>query len=173
MNDLIIRCVKDSELRKCADVVQIAFNEIAQEYGFAKEVNSVRILETLQDSFTLKNKMIAAFLAEELIGFVRIDDKDPEIYEVLNLSVLPEYQSQGVGHALLAKAHEHIAGSGGVAIVCTIIDKNKRLKKWLLTRGFYEQAVSTLDALPASICLLQKDINNSRCCENTFDSNCQ
>lgn len=164
MEELTIRAVEKGELAKCAEIVNAAFNVISEKFGFATETDTTRILIRLQDSLLLKAKMFGAFVGDEQVGFVEIDEKDPEVFEVLRLCVLPEHQGKGYGQALLDQATAYILSMGGIAVVCTIINANKKLKRWLMANGFNEEASGAFGGLPRAICLMQKDMINQCSC---------
>ncbi len=158
LKELMFKQLTKSDLNKSAEIVCTAFNAISSQYGFNPEIDTSRIITKMNDAASLGATMIGAFIDGEQIGFVEIDEKDQEVYEVLQLSVLPHYQKAGYGQAILDKVNEVILAKGGVAGVCAIINDNVFLKNWLIKNGFFEEASGKHENFPCAICLMQKDL---------------
>lgn len=160
MQDLAFKTLEKGNLERSAEIINSAFAPVSKQFGFQHEEDISQIISRLEENLLFGSIMLGAFLEEEQIGFVEIQAKDEEVYEVTKLSVTPEQQRKGYGQAILNKAQEMIMEKGGVAVVCVVIDDNKDVKDWVLRNGFYEEASGQIPNLPCTVCLLQKDIEN-------------
>lgn len=87
----------------------------------------------------------AALDRRRLVGFGRViptrrgEDAPPASAEISHLYVAPDFQSMGVGQALLRHALENIVGRGLERAILWVLEKNYR------ARAFYERAGFRLD----------------------------
>jgi len=158
MAEFTIRAITREEITASAKIILEAFNQVAADYGFQPDTDDSRLLSRLEEDFDLGVKLIGAFSESEQVGFAEIDAKDEEVFEVRQLCVLPAYQRQGCGQALLDYAVSQIRSTGGVAVVCAVIEGKQWLKDWLSKNGFWEEVSGQPEGLPCRVSLLQKDL---------------
>jgi GNAT superfamily N-acetyltransferase len=158
MDNLEIREVNREEIPASAKILMEAFNQAAADFGLPLETDVGRIQSRLEEDIQMDVKLLGAFLNGVQIGFAEVDAKDEEIFEVRQLSVLPEHQKQGCGQAMLDYAVALIRSLAGVAVVGAMIEGKQWMKDWLGQNGFWEEVSGQPEGFPCRISLLQKDL---------------
>jgi GNAT superfamily N-acetyltransferase len=118
----------------------------------------------LEEDVHTEAKLFGAFLDGVPGGFMEIDAKDEEVFEVRQLCVLPAYQKQGCGQTMLDTAVSLIRSFGGVAVVGAMLEGKQWMKDWFTRNGFWEEVSGRPEGFPCQVSLLQKDLIPSPQC---------
>lgn len=108
---LVIRAEQQSDYEKIRHVVTEAFRKA--EHSDGNEQNLVEALRKSQ-SF-IPELLLVAVKDDELVGhimFTKAFVNETEVLALAPLSVLPAYQKQGIGLALIKRGHEIAKSSG-------------------------------------------------------------
>ena len=125
-DDIFIRQEKLSDREEVFDVIQAAFKEVEEsDHSEGYLVNRLRDSSSFIPELSLVAEIESKIVAHILISKVEIVS-DTEIFSVLSLapvSVLPAYQSCGIGSRLINRAHQ-IANSLGYNSIVLIGHKD-------------------------------------------------
>jgi ribosomal protein S18 acetylase RimI-like enzyme len=99
MNDLIITKAVQEDLPIILDIQRKAFLEVAKTFNLKSMPQIEQTLESLTAEFK-NHTILKASLANTIVGSVRAYAKNDTCY-INRLVVLPEYQNQGIGKALM------------------------------------------------------------------------
>lgn len=161
MSHLSFRELNASQVNACAQVISSAYNVIATQYGFQPDANTDRLVESLTNSMAARGRLYGAYAGDTQVGAFLLIPRDCDVYELTMLSVIPARQGIGYGSQLLEAAEQFVLAMDGIALVCTIIDDNAALKKWLLKTGFRETMSGWPAGSPCNISLLQKQLTSA------------
>ena len=75
-------------------------------------------------------------------------EEEEGVFELHNLSVLPDYRHNGFGKMLLDHAKETVKALGGNTIKIGIIEESGVLKNWYIVNGFVHVGAKKFDHLP-------------------------
>jgi len=128
-------------LPEYAEVIRKSFATVAKDFGFTRE-NCPRHTSFVTDErFTEKFRQkgyhpYGLFDGNKLIGFVSLADLGGGVYDMCDVSVLPQYRRLGYGKKLLEFCKEKVKSFGGEKIKIGIIEENAVLKEWYAANGF-------------------------------------
>ena len=137
-----IRYETEQDIKAIEAVTTAAFS--ASEYGLN---NEVLIINTLREQQALSISLVAV-LKEQIIAHialspVEISDGSANWYGLAPVSVLPEYQNQGVGSYLINRALSEIKFKGAQG--CVLLGDPQFYKRF----GFRANPDLTLEGVPA------------------------
>lgn len=149
----VIYEVEEGELCECLEVIRQSFETVAEEFGLTRE-NCPRHTSFIPLSF-LKAQMNwgwhmnALYAGKKIIGYMSLSKEEEEgVFELHNLSVLPDYRHNGFGKMLLDHAKETVKALGGNTIKIGIIEESGVLKNWYIVNGFVHVGAKKFDHLP-------------------------
>jgi diamine N-acetyltransferase len=100
----------------------------------------------------LADENVGLFVAEQegkLVGFVHVIIRDapplpilvPRRYAIIDsIAVRKEYRGQGIGHALMAQAHDWATAKGATTVELNVYDFNKQAIAFYRSLGYEIQA---------------------------------
>ena len=140
------------ELEKCLDVIHKSFATVAKMFSLTKE-NCPKHTSFIPLYFLETQKawgwyMYALFIEERIIGYASVSELEKGIFELHNLSVLPEYRNLGYGTMLVEHAKWYVKSNGGLKLKIGIIDESSVLKSWYISQGFKYLGNKKFDHLP-------------------------
>ena len=150
----MIRAVEKDELAVCADVIRKSFRTVADEYGFT-EANAPRFTafaiteERLKWQMDCEHRLMC--LDEEdgtVCGYYSLRMLDRGECELGNLAVLPEYRHNGIGGRLLQHAVETARARNCRVMNLSIVEENKRLRRWYERSGAVHTGTEKYDFFP-------------------------
>ncbi len=155
MNDLEICDMHDDDLDKCVQVIHSAFGTVAKEFGLT-ETNSptnAAFMKSERLTYDRDKGNLMYVLKEQgnIAGFMQLEKKEENRYELKNICVAPEYRHRGFGEALLDFAKGKVKELGGNKISIGIIEENTVLKQWYLNNGFIHTGTKKFDHLPFTV----------------------
>ena len=160
MEKVVIRLAQDSELDKCAEVLRTSFATVAAEFGLTKEnmPGSAAFIQT-ERLVADKEKGIVMYVLEEndvMVGFVALNNKGDNVFELQSLNMVPAYRHKGYGKQLVDFCKEEVKKQGGTKISGGIIGQNVRAIDWFVgTNGFVHLGTREIPNMPISIASLE------------------
>ena len=152
------------ELNAAAEVIRASFATVAKEFGITEQNcpnhTSFITVEKLQNHFNWGWLMYGLYdsSGERLIGYVSLSKTSGEVFELHNLSVLPEYRHNGYGKQLLDFCKERVKESGGRKITLGMIEENTVLKDWYAANGFIHTGAKWFKHLPFTVGFMECDM---------------
>lgn len=148
----MIVSIDKNQLPECLDIIHKSFATVANEFGLTEENcpthTSFMKLEKLQAYYEWGFHMFGLVHNEHIIGYFSLSSEEDTIYELHNLSILPEYRHNGHGKILLDYAKEKVLEWGGTRITLGIIEESTVLKNWYSSNGFVHKGTQKFDHLP-------------------------
>jgi ribosomal protein S18 acetylase RimI-like enzyme len=168
MNPFTIRKVQYEELDSCVRIIRESFGTVAEEFQLTVHncpTNGAFIqLERLVSDWNKGNVMFGLYCDDDIVGFIQLECKSSDTYELEKLAVLPEYRHRGYGSELLKFARQAVEKLGAQKITIGIIEENVQLKKWYQEQGFIHKGIKKFDHLPFTVGFMEQNIP-----EITFD----
>jgi len=139
-------------LPKYAEVIRQSFATVASDFGFTREnfpghtsfITNERLASKIKDEYY----PFGCFVGDKIVGFAALTDMGNGVYDLSDVSVLPDYRHLKYGKALLDYAKQMVAKREGSAIVLSIIEENEPIKTWYATNGFIHTGTSRYDHIP-------------------------
>lgn len=140
-----------------------SFQTVAQEFNLTKENASSNsaFIDIEQLEHEIQSGLVLYIAKEDMasIGCIGIRcSKDPKIWYIEKLGVVPQKRHSGTGSKLLQFAIDEISAQKAQKISIGIINENIKLKKWYEKHGFYAYETKHYDHLPFTVCLMYKDL---------------
>lgn len=150
----MIREVEKNDIAQCVDVIRRSFLTVANEFGITEE-NGARFTAFATDEdrinwhmFGEHRPMYGYYENDKLIGYYSLLVKDSGECELNNLSVLPEFRHNGIGHLLLKHSFEKAMELGCTRMTIGIVEENRVLRKWYEENGFIHTGTEKYDFFP-------------------------
>ncbi|MBN1470485.1 MAG: GNAT family N-acetyltransferase [Syntrophaceae bacterium] len=99
MNDVIITKVIKEDLTIILDIQKKAFGEVAKAFNLESMPQIEQTMESLEDEF-INCTILKASILNTVVGSVRAYNDNDTCF-ISRLIVLPEFQNQGIGKALM------------------------------------------------------------------------
>lgn len=158
----LIRSVRFEELDSCVDVIRRSFASVAHDFGLTVKncpTNAAFIrLEHLISDWYKRNGQYVLVFQGQIIGFIGIERKKPNIYELKKLAVLPQHRHLGYGTHLIDYARQAVSGTNGNKITIGIIEENIVLKNWYLKQGFIHTETKEFPHLPFLVGIMEMTV---------------
>jgi GNAT superfamily N-acetyltransferase len=141
-------------LRKAFDTVAKAFNLTPENCPSNPAFCEMHHLVNMQKRGIELYKLTAH---RTQIGFIAIEksEKEPGIFYIERLAVLPEYRHEGYGRELMDFAVNHIKELGGKRVSIALIDAHRVLKEWYKKQGFRKTGTRDFQHLPFRVCFME------------------
>jgi len=141
-----------SYLPQYAEVIRQSFATVAKDFGLTREncpthtsfITNERLASRIKDGYF----PYGYFAGDKLVGFVSLTELSGGVFELNNLSVLPEYRHYGYGRELLDFCKKKVKELGGSKITIGIIEENTVLKEWYADNGFIHTGTKKFDHMP-------------------------
>ena len=138
-----------------AEVIRRSFATVAKEFNLTQENcpghTSFITDERLASKIKCGYYPFGYFKDGKLVGFASLTDMGDGIYEMNDVSVLPECRHLGGGKALLDFCKEKVNELGGKKITIGIIEENIVLKDWYAANGFTHIGTKQFEQLPFTV----------------------
>ena len=139
-------------LPEYAGVIRKSFSTVAKDFGLTKEncpnhtsfVTDERLASKLKDGYY----PFGFFVGEKIFGFASLTDMGGGLFQMNDVSILPEWRHYGYGKKLLDFCKMKVKELGGSNIVIGIIEENTILKDWYIANGFIHTDTKKFDHLP-------------------------
>lgn len=147
-----IRLLTAEQLSQYAAVIRRSFTTVAKDFGWTRDncpghtsfITNERLAEKIKDGYFPYGLCIR----DKIIGFVSLTDMGSGIFEMNDVSVLPEYRRYGYGKGLLNFCKDRVIEFGGQKITIGIVEENTVLKDWYIKNGFVHTGTNQYDGLP-------------------------
>ena len=151
----MINQVQRSELECCLSVIQKSFADIAIQFNLTRENcpnhTSFMTIQNLLYHWDNGFLMYGYYLDNANIGYVSLEDKGNAVFELRNLSILPEHRHKGYGKQLLIFCKAKVRELNGSSISIGIIEENTVLKNWYTENGFEHLGTKLFEHLPFTV----------------------
>ncbi|WP_297423159.1 GNAT family N-acetyltransferase [Clostridium sp.] len=97
------------------------------------------------------NLMYSINVDDKIVGFMQLEKKSYEHYELEKITVLQEYRHFGYGKKLLEFAKKIVKELNGKIISIGIIEENTILKQWYQKNGFVHKGTKEFEFLPFKV----------------------
>lgn len=150
----MIKQITKENIPECARVIRESFLTVAEKFGFTTEnaprftafaVTEDRLLWQLESE---RRPMYAYFEDGNIVGYYSLFLAGDGVCELNNLCVLPEYRHNKIGERLLLDSFENAKGLGCTKMKLSIVEENKRMRKWYELHGFLHTGTEKLDFFP-------------------------
>lgn len=150
----MIRQICKENISECVGVIRKSFLTVAEEFGFTSEnaprftafaVTEDRLLWQLESE---RRPMYAYFEDGKIVGYYSLFSVGDGVCELNNLCVLPEYRHNKIGEKLLLDSFENAKGLDCTKMQLSIVEENKRMRKWYEAHGFIHTGTEKLDFFP-------------------------
>ena len=156
----------NADVYRCVDLLRLAFGTVARDFGLTESSSPTNAAFTTFDSLSLHIRegmdLYGKFVDAELVGCVAVKQakRDGRVYSIERLAVAPRRRHCGHGGELLAFAVERIREAGGATASIGLIDDNRVLKEWYLSKGFVQHDRRRVAHLPFRVCFMSLSIAN-------------
>ena len=158
----VIRKLKYKELEACAELIRASFATVAEQFRLTREncpTNGAFIERAWLETEWHKGILMHGLYCDKtMAGFMQLEQKTPEIYEMKKLAVRPECRHLGYGKAILAFAKEAAKELEAKKITIGIIEENDILKEWYREKGFVHTGTKKFDNLPFTAGFMEQSI---------------
>lgn len=150
-----IATLSASHLPQYAEVIRQSFATVAKDFGLTKEncpghtsfVSNERLASKIKDGYF----PYGYFVEGKLVGFTSLTEMGNGVYEMNDVSILPEYRHFGYGNELLDFCKAMVRELGGSKITIGIVEENTVLKDWYAANGFVYMGTKKFDHLPFTV----------------------
>ncbi len=138
---IMIRAVKQEDIKECVRVIVRSFMTVADEFGFTAFAAAESRLDWHMKG---EHRPMYVYMEDDVIvGYYSLLQQENEECELNNVCVLPEYRHKGIGEQLMRHAFK-IAEELGCKKVCIgIVEENTVLKEWYASQGFVHTGTLT------------------------------
>ena len=148
----VIYEVEYGELNECLNVIQKSCKTVADQFGLTEDncpqYTSFMKIESLEAQMNNGWLMYALYAGKKIIGYMSLSKLDDGIFELHNLSVLPEYRHKGFGKQLLDYAKNIVKSLGGNTINISLVEEDAVMKDWYIANGFTYTGIKKIEHLP-------------------------
>lgn len=145
-------------------VIRESFLTVAEEFGFTPEnaprftafaVTEDRLYWQLESEH---RPMYAYFEYGKIVGYYSLSLLGDGVCELNNLCTLPAYRHNKIGEKLLLDSFENAKNFGCIKIKLSIVEENKRMRKWYENHGFTHMGIEKLDFFPFTCGYMEIDL---------------
>ena len=150
-----IRPLTADILPQYADVIRRSFATVAKDFGWTQEncpghtsfITDERLGSKIKDGY----HSFGYFVGDTIFGFASLTDTGNGVYEMNDVSILPEWRHYGYGKRLLDFCKEKVKELGGNKITIGIVEENTVLKDWYAANGFIHTGTKQFEHLPFTV----------------------
>lgn len=160
-----IRDVTGEPLEPNADIIRRAFHTVTDELGITPE-NAPRFMAFITPDQLREMKERGAvfyglFAEGVQAGFVAVEQEEDGNWFLKRLSVLPDHRHRGFARQLIDHVIDHVKSRGAAKLHIGIVNEQTVLKDWYTGMGFREYRVFEIPRLPFTVCLLDRELDES------------
>ena len=162
----MIREITKNEIPECVDVIRKSFQTVADEFGFTIE-NAPRFtafattVERLFYQLEYEHRLMVAYYDDgdgSILGYYSLMLLENSECELSNLCVLPEFRHKKIGEVLLEDAVVRTRNYGCKKMKISIVEENKKLRKWYEAHGFIHIHTEKYDFFPFTCGYMERDL---------------
>lgn len=160
----MIKQITKENIPECARVIRESFLTVAKEFGFTAEnaprftafaVTEDRLLWQLESE---RRPMYAYWEGGKIVGYYSLSLVGDGVCELNNLCVLPDYRHNKIGERLLLDSFEKAKELGFGKMRLSIVEENRRMRKWYEAHGFLHTGTEKLDFFPFTCGYMEIDL---------------
>lgn len=160
----MIQRIGKENIPECVMVIRESFLTVAEEFGFTPEnaprftafaVTEDRLYWQLESEH---RPMYAYFKDGKIVGYYSLSLFGDGVCELNNLCTLPAYRHNKIGEKLLLDSFENAKNFGCIKIKLSIVEENKRMRKWYENNGFTHMGIEKLDFFPFTCGYMEIDL---------------
>lgn len=144
-----------THLPQYAEVIRQSFTTVAEDFGLTREncpghtsfISNERLASKIKAGYF----PYGYFVEGKLVGFASLTGMGSGVYEMNDVSILPEYRHYGYGKELLDFCKAKVRELGGNIITIGIVEENAVLKDWYAANGFVHTGTKRFDHLPFTV----------------------
>jgi len=160
-----ISLLSTAHLSMYAEVIRNSFATVASDFNLTREncpghtsfITNERLASKLKDGYY----PFGYFSDGKLVGFASLTDTGNGLYEMNDVSILPEYRHFGYGKALLDFCKDKIKEFDGSKITIGIVEENTVLKKWYAANGFVHTDIKQSEHLPFKVGYMEWELKEN------------
>lgn len=161
-----IRQANTADVPRMVGIIRNAFHEVAVRFGLNQN-NCPKHPSNCQPDWiedALAKGVRYFILDSERLscGCVALEEAGPEVCYLERLAVLPAYQHQGFGRALVVHVLEEARLSGAGQVDIGIIAEHFELKEWYKKIGFIELRRAHFPHLPFEVLFMSQKLERDR-----------
>ncbi|KAI8144528.1 acyl-CoA N-acyltransferase [Fennellomyces sp. T-0311] len=140
-NSIYVRPARLEDLKHTDQVVKVVNAAYNSGDGWTTTKHIVEGARTSPkdiESLVRQNMLLYAFDGDTVIGTIKAAPVVNEESEISILSVLPEYQSKGVGRRLMYAVFDHMRSMGATKATLTSFDNRPEIVGWYSKLGFVQ-----------------------------------
>ena len=163
ISDNIIKPISEQDLPFCLEVIRNSFATVATDFRLTEQNcpnhTSFMKIDKLNYHFFNGFYMFGYFNENKIIGYVSLSKTENiGVYELHNLSVLPEFRHLGCGKKLIDFCKNTVKSLEGNKIIIGITEENIVLKNWYLQNGFIHKGTKIFEHLPFTVGFMEWEI---------------
>lgn len=158
----MIKQIEKENLGGCAELIRTSFLTVADELNITEQ-NAPRYVafsvteQKLSEQYDNGRMMFAYYENNKPVGFYALDFFDNKC-ELNNLCVLPQYRHKGIAKRLLTHSFDIAKQNGASKMKISIVEENKRLKKWYMKFSFVPIYTEKYDFFPFTCGYMEKSL---------------
>lgn len=163
----MIQRIGKENIPECVTVIRESFGTVAKEFGFTPE-NAPRFTafavteDRLYWQFDSEHRPMSAYFENgKIAGYYSLFLVEDGVCELNNLCVLPEYRHNKIGEKLLLNSFENAKNLGCTKMQLSIVEENKRMRRWYENHGFIHTGTEKLDFFPFTCGYMEIDLNKT------------
>lgn len=160
----MVQRIGKENIPECVRVIRESFLTVAEEFGFTPE-NAPRFTafavteDRLYWQFDSEHRpMFAYFKDGKIVGYYSLSLLGDGVCELNNLCTLPAYRHNKIGERLLLNSFENAKKLGCTKMQLSIVEENKRMRKWYENHGFTHIGIEKLDFFPFTCGYMKIDL---------------
>ncbi|MDE6764665.1 MAG: GNAT family N-acetyltransferase [Oscillospiraceae bacterium] len=150
----MIKQITKENIPECVKVIRESFGTVAEEFGITPE-NAPRFTafavteDRLYCQFDSEHRLMSAYFEDgKIVGYYSLCLIGNGICELNNLCTLPAYRHNKIGKKLLLNSFEQAKNLGCTKMQLSIVEENKRMRRWYENHGFIHTGTEKLDFFP-------------------------
>ena len=153
------------QLPEYAEVIRRGFATVAEDFGLTREncpKHTSFISDTRLASFYRDGYYPFGCFADggRMVGFIGLTDEGGGVFEMHNVSILPEYRHHGCGKAMLDFCKRKVFSLGGSKIILDMIEENRPLKAWYAANGFVHIRTEKFEGMPFTVGYMEWSVDS-------------
>ena len=147
----MIKQITKENIPECVKVIRESFLTVAEEFGITSE-NAPRFTafavteDRLYWQFDSEHRPMSAYFEDgKIVGYYSLSIVGNDVCELNNLCTLPAYRHNKIGEKLLFDSFEQAKRLGCTKMQLSIIEENKRMRKWYENHGFIHTGTEKFD----------------------------
>lgn len=150
----MIKQITKENIPECVKVIRESFGTVAEEFGITPE-NAPSFTAFAVDAdrlywqFDSEHRPMSAYFEDgKIVGYYSLSVAGDGVCELNNLCTLPAYRHNKIGEKLLEYAFEQSKRLGFTKMQLSIVEENKRMRKWYENHGFIHTGMEKFDFFP-------------------------